>query len=99
MKKIDMQKMGVNIIKKDPKKFTKRPNLIDYDSAYKKFSWEKAEKEYIDFFADGTMNAAYNMIDRHVVKGNGDKKALLFEDAQGEKETYTYKDLQNASNR
>lgn len=89
---------GTNIIKKDLKKFVKTPNITDYDSAYKNFSWEKAEKELVDFFEDGTMNAAYNMIDRHVVKGNGNKKALLFESATGEKEQYTFADLQKLSN-
>lgn len=88
-----------NIIKKDPKKLVKTPNLPDYDSAYKNFSWEKAEKEYIDFFPDGTMNAAYNMIDRHVEKGKGEKAALLFENATGEKETYSFADLKKASNK
>ncbi len=99
MKTTSMPTKGANIIKKDPKKFTKTPNITNYEEAYKNFSWEKAEKEYIDFFADGTMNAAYNMIDRHVEKGNGEKTALLFESATGEKESYTYKDLQRESNK
>lgn len=90
---------GGNIIKKDPTKFVKTPNITDYKKAYKDFSWEKAEKDYIDFFEDGKMNAAYNMIDRHVIKGNGDKTALLFESATGEKEQYTFKDLQLLSNK
>lgn len=98
MNKISMTQQSGNIIRKDPSKFIKTPNITDYEKAYKNFSWEKAEKEYIDFFEDGTMNAAYNMIDRHVVKGKGEKKALLFESAKGEKEVYTYKDLQAKSN-
>lgn len=88
-----------NIIKKDPTKLVKTPNITDYEAAYKNFSWEEEEKKSIDFFEDGTMNAAYNMVDRHVVKGNGDKKALLFEGAKGEKEVYTFKDLQRLSNK
>lgn len=88
-----------NIIKKDPTKLVKTPNITDYEAAYKNFSWEEEEKKSIDFFEDGTMNAAYNMVDRHVVKGNGDKKALLFEGAKGEKEVYTFKDLQKLSNK
>ncbi len=90
---------GAHIIKKDLKKFPKIPNVTNYEEAYKNFSWEKAEKEYIDFFPDGTMNAAYNMIDRHVEKGKGKKTALLFESATGEKEKYTYEDLRRESNK
>src|SRR5690242_3068127 len=99
MNKISMPQKGANIIKKDPKKLTKTPNLTDYEKAYKDFSWEKAEKELVSFFDDGSMNAAYNMVDRHVEKGKGDKHALLFESATGKKENYTYKDLQRESNK
>lgn len=93
-----MQKSGADIIKKDQSKFTVTPNLTSYDEFYKNFSWEKAEKDFVDFFADGTLNAAYNMVDRHVAKGLGSKNALLFESATGEKETYTFLDLQKKSN-
>lgn len=99
MNKISMPTDHTQVIKKDPKKFVKTPNLQNYEQAYKNFSWEKAEKELVDFFDDGTMNAAYNMIDRHVAKGNGEKTALLFESATGGEETYTYKKLQDESNK
>lgn len=91
--------MHTDIIKKDQTKLSKYPNLPDYDQAYKNFTWEKAEKEFVTFFDDGTLNAAYNMIDRHVEKGNGEKKALLYKGANGENETYTFKDLQKSSNK
>ncbi|HUQ85297.1 MAG TPA: acetate--CoA ligase [Candidatus Limnocylindrales bacterium] len=81
------------IIHKDVGKFSIAPNLIDYDKAYKSFSWEKAEKEEIEFFPDGTLNIAYNCIDRHANSEKKDKVALLFEGANGEKETYTFSDL------
>lgn len=81
------------IIKKDISKFSPTPNLSDYEEVYKSFTWEKAEKEEIDLFSDGTINIAYNCIDRHANSSKKDKKALLFEGADGKKEEYTFSDL------
>ena len=52
-------------------------------------SWSQDFTETLDWsnppfakwFADGTLNAAYNAVDRHVEAGNGDRTALLFERA------------------
>lgn len=88
-----------NIIKKDVKKFSSPPNLLDYNQTYKAFTWEKAEKEEIDFFEDGTLNIAYNCIDRHALGSKKDKTALLFEGAQGEKEQYTFAQLKELTDK
>ena len=69
------------------------PNLTDYDKMYADFTWEKAEKELVDFFDDGTLNITYNAIDRHALSDKKDKKALLFTDAKGAKEEYTFGQL------
>lgn len=89
---------GENIIKKDISKFPVAPLLANYSEFYKNFSWKKAEKE-IDFFEDGTLNAAYNAVDRHAKGKNKDKAAFLFEGSNGEKETYTYQELSKQSNK
>ncbi len=84
------------IIKKDPKdssKFPVKPNLADYDAVAQDYSWTKTEEEEVTAFPDGSMNIAYNCIDRHAAGPRKDKAALLFEGAHGEKETYTYSDL------
>src|SRR5579863_5703487 len=83
----------LKIIKKDLKKLKTVPNLLDYDKIYKNFTWEKAEKELVDFFDDGTLNISYNCIDRHATGKNKNKTALLFEGAAGKKESYTFSDL------
>lgn len=90
---------GTNIIRKDVSKFIKKPNLFDYEKTYKEFSWKKAEKEELEFFEDGTLNASYIAIDRHAKGKNVNKKALLFESAAGEKESYTYGQLKDATNK
>lgn len=89
--------IGENLIKKDLEKFPVTPNLTDYESFYKSFSWTDNERE-ISFFEDGTLNAAYNAVDRHVHTDKKDKVALLWEGAKGEKEAYTYQDLSQKSN-
>ncbi len=87
-----------NTIKKNTSEFKIAPNMKDYDKLYASFSWESAQSE-IDFFEDGTLNAAYNAVDRHAMGDKKDKNALLFEGATGEKEAYTYGDLSELSNK
>ncbi|MGH7246175.1 MAG: AMP-binding protein, partial [Candidatus Levyibacteriota bacterium] len=84
------------IITKDKVSIAKTANLSDYEKTYSSFSWEKAKKD-ITFFSDGTMNAAYNAIDRHAKGEKKNKAALLYEGARGEKETYTFEKLMHLS--
>lgn len=79
-------------IRKD-KPSSVKPNLPDYETAYEHFSWEKAAKESVDYFSDGTLNIAYNCVDRHALGNRKDKTALLFEDAAGLKESYSFAEL------
>ncbi|PZR51764.1 acetate--CoA ligase [Xylanimonas oleitrophica] len=51
------------------------------------------------WFADGTLNAAYNAVDRHVEAGHGDRVALHFEGEPGDTRTVTYADLQREVSR
>ncbi|WP_036962696.1 acetate--CoA ligase [Promicromonospora kroppenstedtii] len=51
------------------------------------------------WFADGTLNAAYNAVDRHVEAGNGDRVAIHFEGEPGDTRTVTYADLQREVSR
>ena len=45
------------------------------------------------WFEDGTLNASYNCLDRHVEAGRGDKTALIFEADGGEVTKVSYKEL------
>src|SRR5579862_6933938 len=89
----------VKIIKKDFKKLKLAPNLLDYEKTYKNFSWAKAEKELVEFFSDGKLNIAHNMIDRHANGPKRGKNALLFVGAQGEKESYTFGEFKTLSDK
>ena len=90
--------MHARYIPKDPKKWTVQPNLIDYETIKGDFTWEAAAEELIDYFDDGTLNVAYNLVDRHANGPRKNKPVFLYTGANGEKETYTYADLKRSSN-
>ncbi|NDO78589.1 acetate--CoA ligase [Kocuria indica] len=50
---------------------------------------------FAKWFQDGTLNAAYNAVDRHVEAGNGDRVALYFEGEPGDSASYTYAQLKD----
>lgn len=87
--------MKVEVIKK---KMLKEPNLKDYKKEYKKFRWKEAEKE-LAWFGKGKINAAYNAVTRHTVGKNKHKVALFWEDGEGQKESYTFLQLEEESNK
>ncbi|MFD2794392.1 acetate--CoA ligase [Promicromonospora vindobonensis] len=70
-------------------------------------SWKTPFTETLDWsgapvarwFGDGTLNAAYNAVDRHVEAGNGDRVAIHFEGEPGDTRTVTYADLQQEVSR
>ena len=77
------------------------------DQARELVSWQRPFTEVLDWsgapvarwFADGTLNACYNAVDRHVEAGHGDRVALQFEGEPGDTRTYTYADLQREVSR
>ncbi len=54
--------------------------------------WSKAP--FAKWYVGGTLNAAYNCVDRHVEAGNGDRVAYYWEGEPGDTRTITYADLQ-----
>ncbi len=79
------------------KKLPFKPNLENYNEAYKNFSWKQAEKE-IEFFPNRGLNAAYNAVDRHAKTWRKNKVALYWE-GDGESRKYTFAELSSLSNR
>ncbi len=75
-----------------------RPNLLDYEKARQEFGWENINKE-LDWFDDGGINIAYEVVDRHLKTPIKDKIALYWEGRNGESEEYTFHDLSKLSNR
>ena len=67
-------------------------------------SWDKPFTSVFDpsmgrygrWFAGGACNTAYNCLDRHVEKGNGEVAALIYDSpVTGSKRTYTYRELRD----
>ena len=83
------------------------PTAFWAEQARKHVTWKTPFTETLDWsgapvarwFADGTLNAAYNAVDRHVVAGNGDRVALHFEGEPGDTRTVTYAELQREVSR
>ncbi|MGM0652293.1 MAG: acetate--CoA ligase [Bacillota bacterium] len=48
---------------------------------------------YFKWFINGKINVSSNCLDRHIDKGLGDKKAIIFEGEEGDSVTLTYKEL------
>lgn len=73
------------------------------DQARELLTWSTPFTEVLDWsnppfakwFQDGTLNAAYNAVDRHVEAGNGDRVALHFEGEPGDSASYTYAQLKD----
>ncbi len=67
----------------------------------KRLSWQTEPTQVLDWsnppfakwFADGTLNVAYNCVDRHVEAGNGDRVAFYFEGEPGDTRVITYAEL------
>ncbi len=67
----------------------------------KELHWFKEPTEDLDdsdppfykWFADGTINASYNCLDRHVEAGNGDRIAFHWRGEEGEERDITYAEL------
>lgn len=89
--------MKVDTYKKTAKDYRFPPNLDDYESIRKHFSWAAAKKELHWF--DGQLNAAYNAVDRHIQTWRKNKVALYWEDEEGHEKKYTFEELALLSNK
>ncbi|HIY23356.1 MAG TPA: acetate--CoA ligase [Candidatus Brachybacterium merdigallinarum] len=84
-----------------------RDRLAFWRTRAQLLSWKTPFTETLDWsnppfakwFADGTLNAAYNCVDRHVESGHGSQVALLAEYEDGSDATYTYADVKDEISR
>ncbi|MBD8141029.1 acetate--CoA ligase [Frigoribacterium sp. CFBP 13605] len=71
------------------------------EQARERLGWDRVPTETLDWsdapfarwFADGTLNVAYNCLDRHVEAGHGDRVALHWEGEPGDARSVTYAEL------
>ncbi len=89
--------MKEEIYKKKKQTGDHAPNLDDYAKVASEFTWKDA-RPYVDWF-DGSLNAAYNAVDRHVQTWRKNKVALYWEDEAGNEKKYTFDELSLLSNK
>ena len=66
--------------------------LVSWDTPFTQvLDWSEAP--VAKWFHDGTLNACYNAVDRHVEAGHGDRVAFHFEGEPGDERTLTYADV------
>ncbi|HVY47749.1 MAG TPA: acetate--CoA ligase, partial [Minicystis sp.] len=73
-------------------------NLLDYDTARAAFSWEAARAE-LDGLPGGGLNIAFEAVDRHVLRGAGDRLALRWLGKAGARRDLSYADLLHETSR
>ncbi len=74
-------------------------NLLDYEEARKRFSWNQVRQE-LSGLADGKgLNIAHEAVDRHAAGPRRDHVALRWLAKGGETRDYTYGQLRELSNR
>lgn len=86
------------ILEERIKKKYAKVNLKSYEDTYKDFEYESVIEEF-EGLGDDKYNISYEAIDKHVKNGNGDKKALIWEGAEGQKKEFTFKDICVGSNK
>ena len=74
------------------------PNLRDYAAVRAAFSWEAVRAELA---MPGGLNIAYHTLDRHVIEGRGEKRALrcLSKNENDKRRDFTFRELLALSNR
>ena len=75
-----------------PECWTRAADLLDWDEEYTEIL-DDSEGPFYEWFADGTLNASYNCVDRHVESGDKNRVAIKWEGEHGDTRTYTYQDL------
>ena len=77
--------------------------LAFWETQARELTWASEWNQVLDWtdapfakwFVGGTLNVAYNCVDRHVEAGNGDRVALHFEGEPGDTRTITYAELKS----
>lgn len=75
------------------------PNLDNYEKAYRDFNQKDWEKDEIEYFEDGALNAAYNAIERHAHNENKNKIALYHLDDNLAETKITFFELNQLANK
>lgn len=74
------------------------PNLLDYETACKEFSWKEAARQLDGLPGGGGLNIAYEAVDRHAVGPLREKVAIRWVSRSNAIRDFTYGELARLSN-
>jgi acetyl-CoA synthetase len=72
--------------------WAERARELHWDTPFTKVL-DESDAPFVTWFADGTLNASYNCLDRHVEAGLGERVAYHWRGEEGEERAITYADL------
>ncbi|WP_435335583.1 acetate--CoA ligase [Haloarchaeobius sp. TZWWS8] len=75
-----------------PECWERAAEMLDWEQPYSEVL-DDSDAPFYEWFGDGTLNASYNCIDRHIEDGRKNQAAIRWEGELGERRTYTYQDL------
>jgi acetyl-CoA synthetase len=91
---------GIRVIRKHPESWKPPPHVLDYEDAYRRFSWEAARQTELSGLPDEAgLNIAHEAVDRHAAGPRADRVALRWLGRRGERRELSYRDLARESNR
>ena len=94
--------MEYQVIRKPgPDEFDVRPHLADPSGPGDPragTTWDAVQKE-LDWLPGGYLNKAHECVDRHALGSLANKKALIWQGKNGERETFTFADLKRESDK
>ncbi|GAB5079116.1 acetate--CoA ligase [Arthrobacter sp. AD-310] len=85
-------------IPKDISRFPVPPNLPDYESMQRRFTWDEARKA-LSGLPGGGLNIAHEAVDRHAAGPRAHHPALRFVRADGSTRSMSYAELAGQTNR
>jgi acetyl-CoA synthetase len=85
-------------IVKPPESFIRPPNLVDYETARREFSWDAARRD-LDGLPGGGLNIAHEAVDRHAAGALRHKVALRWRGRDGRVRDFTFLSLARLTNR
>jgi acetyl-CoA synthetase len=91
--------MGWTTIHKPEGEWKVTPNLLDYDTLCRSFTWDEARAALEGLPGGQGLNIAHEAVDRHVAAGNGGRVAMRWLGRHGEREQWTYAQLSECSSR
>ena len=86
------------INKKGDRKPKLTPNIEDYNDFVDQFDWSDVYEE-ISWLPGGGLNNAFVCVDKHVLEGNGQKLAMIWEGKNGEEEQYTFEEMKSQTDK